>query len=119
MILTLRTHLTNPNDLLTAGWNQTPRGQPCEHVHAPPPHLQPLASGPHTQKTRSRARPTSQGDCLNIGSRARSVPIPSPPVSSLGFPPPLYIPAIWGAIPRFSIAAAGSLLPTATGRARR
>jgi hypothetical protein len=56
MILTLRTHLTNPNDLLTAGWNQTPRGQPCEHVHAPPP---PLAAtcvrAPHAEDPLARA----------------------------------------------------------------
>jgi hypothetical protein len=61
MILTLRTHLTNPNDLLTAGWNQTPRGQPCEHVHAPPPTCSHLRPGP-TRRRPARARgPLARG----------------------------------------------------------
>jgi hypothetical protein len=54
----------------------------------------------HRQQRPARAHgPIVRGDYSNIGSRARSVPIPSPPVSSLGFPLPLYIPVIWGRFP--------------------
>jgi hypothetical protein len=95
-------HYYFPNDLLTAGWNQTPRRNRVNtrvHTCTLPPTCSHLCPGPTRRRPARAHGPLVRGDCSNIGSRTRSVPIPSPPVSSLGFPLPLYIPVIWGRFP--------------------